>query len=175
MGETMLSLNRVRRPVAETQNQKGESPVKLKTGGRVPPFRVKSALSEGFWANLKDFLTERPVKLPPTATRSPLTEDHFGGGFWDNLKDSLKPLPLSAKRAVHSRMEVEGKPWYRSFWENLRDTIAPPKLPPIKITSKPVKVRDIWSRDENFGRAQALSLTVHAGLAVLLIVPLLHP
>jgi len=174
MGETMLSLGRVLRTVSDSQNQKGESPVKLAAGDCVPTFRVKSALSEGFWANLKDFLTERPVKLPPTATRSTLTEDHFGGGFWDNLKDSLKPLPPSAKRAVHSRMEVAWKPWYRSYWENLRDTISPPRLPPIKITSKPVKVRDIWSRNENFGRAQALSLTVHAGLAVLLIVPILH-
>jgi TonB family protein len=69
-------------------------------------------------------------------------------------------------------MAVEWKPWYQAFWENLRDTIAPPKLPPLKLTSKPVQVRDIWSRNEQIRRTQALSFTVHALIVILLVVPL---
>ena len=30
-------------------------------------------------------------------------------------------------------------PWYRSIVENLRDLIHPEKLPPLELTSKPVK------------------------------------
>jgi len=173
MGETTLSLGRVLRPVVDSQKQRPKPPINLGPGGRVPTFRVKTALSQSFWSNLKEFLTERPVKLPPTATKGSLGEDEFGSGFTENLKEWFRPLPASAKH-MHSRMEVEWKGWFRTFWENLRDTIAPPKLPPVKLTSKPVRVRDIWSRDENFKRAQALSLVVHAGIAILLIVPLLH-
>ena len=173
MGETSLNLGRVLQTVEDSHKQKLQPRMNLGPGGRVPTFRVKTALSQSFWSNLRDFLAERPVKLPPSATKGSLGEDQFGSGFVENLKEWFRPLPASAKH-LHSRMEVEWKPWYRSFWENLRDTIAPPKLPPVKITSKPVKVRDIWSRDENFKRAQALSLVVHAGIAVLLIVPLLH-
>ncbi len=130
--------------------------------------------SKGFFANLKDFFTERPVKLPPSAGGSAFTERGFGGSFFGNLREWLRPLPPSARRPAHSRMEVEWKSWHHSLWENLRDAIAPPKLPPLKVTSKPVKVRDIWSRNENFGRAQGLSLAFHAALAALMVIPLFH-
>jgi len=142
----------------------------------VPRFVIEQEpWSKGFFSAIKDFLTERPVKLPRTPTRqSVFTEDTFGGGFIENLKEWLRPLPPYARQAARSRMEVDWKPWYRAFWENLRDAVAPPKLPPLKVTSQPVKVRDIWSRDEQFRRAQAISLTVHAGLAALLIVPLMR-
>ncbi len=69
-------------------------------------------------------------------------------------------------------MTVEWLPWYRSFYQNLKDTISPPKLPPLKVTSQPVKVRSIWSRDEAFGPSQIAALAVHIGLIVLLVVPI---
>ena len=80
--------------------------------------------SNGFFANLKDFLTERPVKLPPSATKTALREEQFGGSLWENFREWLRPLPPSLRHGAHSRMEVEWKPWYRVFWENLRDAIA---------------------------------------------------
>ncbi len=142
---------------------------------RTPRFTLEQQRwSKGFFSNLKDFLTERPLKVTRSAGGGAFAEDEFGGGFFENLKEWLRPLPRSARQAALSRMEVEWKPWYRAFWENLRDAISPPKLPPIKVTSQPVKVRDIWSRDENLGRAQGLSLAVHALLVVLLIVPIYH-
>ncbi len=132
--------------------------------------------SQNFFSSLKDFLTEPPVKLPrnPASSGGAFTEEHFGGGFVENMKEWLRPLPAFARQGAHSPMEIEWKPWYRAFWENLRDAIAPPKLPPLKVTSQPVKVRDIWSRNEKFRRAQGLSLALHAVLAMLLIVPLIH-
>ncbi len=145
-------------------------------GTYTPRFMVRQeSWSKSFFSSLKDFLTERPVKLPRGAKAGAfITEESFGGGFWENLGEWFRPMPRSARRGTHSRMEIEWKSWHHSFWENLRDAIAPRKLPPLKVTSQPVKVRDIWSRDENFGKAQALSITVHAAAVVLLVVPLVH-
>jgi TonB family protein len=128
--------------------------------------------SKAFFSSLRDFLTERPIKMPPGNVEGAFTPEAFGGGFLDNLKEWFRPLPRQARRPLHSRMEVEWKPWYRVFWEDLRDAIAPPKLPPLKVTSQPVKVRDIWSKNEQFPRAQALSITLHVAAAALLFVPL---
>ena len=140
---------------------------------RVPTFTVNfKTLSGGFFSNLKDYLTERPVKLSPNARGEAFTVVQYGGSFTENLKEWFRPLPKALRHRTHSRLEVEWKPWYRQFLENLRDALAPPKLPPLKVTSKPVKVRDIWSKDEQFGRAQGLSLAVHALIAALLVVPL---
>src|SRR5262249_13786974 len=48
---------------------------------------------------------------------------------------------------------------------------SPPKPVPLPPGIKPVKVKDIWSKDENFGWTQVISIGIHAGLMVLLIVP----
>ncbi len=142
---------------------------------KTPQFAVeRQPWAKGFFSSLRDFLTERPMKAPRNIKVGAFIADRFGDGLGENLKEFLRPLPKSVQHAAHSRMEVEWKPWYRTFWENLRDRIAPRKLPPLKVTSQPVKVRDIWSKDENLRRAQALSLVVHAGIAALLIVPLIY-
>jgi len=112
--------------------------------------------------------------MPRGSVEGAFRPESFGGGFSENLKEWFRPLPRFARGGARSRMEVEWKPWYRVFWENLRDAIAPPKLPPLKVTSQPVKVRDIWSKDERLRQAQAVSFTVHAAVAVLLLVPLAH-
>ena len=117
-------------------------------------------------SNLKDFLTERPVKLRPgqeTAFNMP----GFGDSLRENLGEFFKPTP----RAVRSRLLVG---WDENgFWQNLRDALFPKKLPPLQVTSKPVPVKDIWSKDTQFTRVQALSVTAHVALLVLIIVPLL--
>ncbi len=146
---------------------------------KVPRFTVaQDSWLKGFFSSLRDFLTERPVKVPlassAPAFTSALTEGEFGGGFFENLKEWFRPLPKSARQAATTRMEVAWKPWYREFWQNVRDAIAPPKLPALKVTSKPVQVREIWSKNEGFRRAQALSITIHALIAALLVVPIIH-
>ncbi len=142
---------------------------------RVPDFLIKrEPWSKVFFSSLKNFLTERPVKLPRNASGAVFTAPGFGAGFLENLKEWWRPAPRLAGRASGGGLLVTWKPGYRQFWENLRDAIAPPKLPALRLTSKPVKVRDIWAPNEQFKRAQAVSMTFHALLAVLVAVPFIH-
>jgi len=138
-----------------------------------PGFIVdQESWARGFFSRMKSYLSERPAKVPNTAPRgnvfTTVVGTGFGGDFVENLKDFFRSSP-QARRPVNSTMLVETPPWYKLFWQNLRDTVAPPKLPPLKVTSKPVKVREIWSKNEQFQKTQAISLTVHALLVMLLI------
>ena len=69
-------------------------------------------------------------------------------------------------------MMVDWQPGYRVFWRNLRDLISPPKLPPLKLTSKPVPVRPLWAKREEFSVAQGVSIGVHALVLLLILVPI---
>jgi TonB family protein len=131
-------------------------------------------LSEGFFANVKEFLTERPVKVVHGSEPSVFTPEGFGTGFIANLKEYFAGGPKVARGAAPSRLAIDWQAGHRTFWQNLRDAISPPKLPPLKVTSKPVQVKEIWSRDKAFGPSQGISLAVHIALIVLLVVPLIH-
>src|ERR1035437_971186 len=54
----------------------------------------------------------------------------------------------------------------QSLWEsligNIRETFFPEKLPPLQLTSRPVKVRDIWGGYSYKKQGATLSLVVHA-------------
>ena len=128
-------------------------------------------LSRGFISNLRDFLTERPIKVSKSKPGDVFTVDEYGGGVGENFKEWFKPTP----RAVPSRMTVERQPGFKLFWQNLRDLISPPKLPPLQVTSKPVKVKEIWSKDKAFGPSQGIALAVHVGLTLLVLSPWLYP
>jgi len=125
-------------------------------------------LSRGFLSNLKDFLAERPIKIPKNGKPAVFTPEGFGTGIGENFKEWFKPTP----KAVSSRMTVDWQPPYKVLWQNIRDLISPPKLPPLKVTSQPVKVRDIWTKDKAFGPAQAIALAVHIGITLLVFFPL---
>ncbi len=140
---------------------------------RVPSFTVNThQISGGFWSNLRDFLTERPVKVPPAKLGAAFTPAEFGSGFLDNLKEWFRPAPRIRMAPGVSPLDEKWKPEFPSVWQNLRDLFAPPRQAPLKVTSKPVKVKEIWSKDENFGWTQAISLGVHVALVVLLVVPI---
>jgi protein TonB len=87
-----------------------------------------------------------------------------------NLESSGVQLPAgpAPEFSPHPRLIAQG------FWRNLRDAIAPPQLPPLKVSSKPVAVRPLFAKDRLFGRSQAVSLGLHALLAVLILVPIAH-
>jgi periplasmic protein TonB len=139
----------------------------LQLGRFHSPARESSLKS--LWSNLKDFLTERPVKMRP-GTPSAFAMPHFGGGLRENVKELFHASP---KGAVNSDLLVN---WSAQigFWQNLRDLISPPKLPPLQTTSKPVPVKEIWSKNEQFSRMQAISVGVHAlVIALVVLVPLL--
>ena len=135
--------------------------------GRLPSPAQKNRLS-GFSSNLKDFLTERPGKL--RGKQTVLTSAHFGAGLSENLKEFFRP---AVRGKVNSDLLVNWNAGFGGFWKNLSDLISPPKLPPLKTTSQPVAVPEIWSKNTQFTRVQALSIAFHVLVLVLIIVPLL--
>jgi periplasmic protein TonB len=129
----------------------------------------KNVVSDGFLSNLKQFFTERPVKVngPVNSTLMPPS---YGGGFADNLKEFFSSGPVP-KGPVNSRLAVSWGSSFGGFGYRLKEFFSPTKLPPLQVTSKPIKVKDIWSKDENFGWTQILSIGLHAGIMALLIIP----
>jgi len=132
-------------------------------------FRSPHAQSglKGFFSNLRDFLVERPAKIregAPTAFSS----TGFGTSFKENWKEFWRPAPKGRVRSDLLVNWTEG-----GFWQNLKDLISPPKLPPLKTTSEAVDVPEIWSKNPQFTRVQALSVAIHAVVIVLLVVPFL--
>ncbi|HTK94510.1 MAG TPA: energy transducer TonB [Terriglobales bacterium] len=55
---------------------------------------------------------------------------------------------------------VEQSTW-TSLKNNLRDVFFPEKLPPLKLTSRPVKVRDIWGQSSHKKSAVTSSVMIH--------------
>jgi periplasmic protein TonB len=135
--------------------------------GRLPSPAQKGRL-KGFSSNLRDFLVERPARI--RGKKTVLTSAQFGAGLSENLKEFFRPAP---RGAVNSDLLVNWNAEFGGFWKNLRDLISPPKLAPLKTTSQPVAVPEIWSKNTQFTRVQALSIAFHVLVLVLIIVPLL--
>ena len=124
-----------------------------------------------FWDNLKQFLTERPVKVTERAD-APFTRTSFGTGIGDNLKEFLSSRPVP-KGPLNSRLAVNWGANFGGFFYRVKEFFSPTKLPPLQVTSKPVRVKDIWSKDEAFGWTQAISIAAHASVfALVILVPL---
>ncbi|NDQ58848.1 MAG: energy transducer TonB [Acidipila sp.] len=153
-----------------------ETPARQQAKLKTPTFIVNhEAWSTGFFRRIKEFLTERPVKVPaPTPGSLPLVPEEFRSSFADNFREFFQPTPRALQGPVDSRFLTERKSGVSIFLQNVRDLISPPKLPPLKITSKPIPVRDIWSKDEVYTRAQSLSVLAHVLVGLLLIIPFIH-
>ena len=137
----------------------------------VPRFgRPRILVPDDFWSNLKQFLTERPIKVRERKD-APFTQTSFGAGFFGNLAESLRSTP-GGNRPVNSRLAVSWGVGFGSFGTRIKEFFSPPKQPPLPPGIKPVKVKDIWSKDENFGSSQALAILVHALVIALLVVPI---
>jgi len=144
--------------IAPKWSDPGTPPTKvvLPAGSSAPRLTgSQKPLSHGFISNLKDFLAERPVNVPKGVKGTVFTPEGFGTGVGENFKEWFKPTP----KAVSSRMTVDWQPTSKVLWQNIRDLISPPKLPPLNVTSKPVKVREIWTKDKAFGPSR-LALVV---------------
>jgi periplasmic protein TonB len=134
---------------------------------------LRVGILQSFFSNLKDFLTERPLKMRG-GSEDPFHEIHFGAGVGDNLKEWFTRTPVGTRKNPHSPMLVDVLPWYASFWRNVRDTVAPPKLPPLNVSSKPIPVPEIWSKNPQARQIKAVSVAVHVALGILIVVPLFH-
>jgi TonB family protein len=58
---------------------------------------------------------------------------------------------------------------WRSLTSNVRAALFPEKLPPLELTSKPVKVREIWGEDSYKKESAGVSLVVHVAMVAGLI------
>ena len=136
----------------------------------LPEFGTPAHLMpDDFWSNLKQFLTERPVKITERKD-VPFTRNTFGTGTIDNLRFFFSS-PAARKGPVNKRLEVDWGGSFGSFTERLKDFFNPPKPAPLPAGIQAVKVKDIWSKDENFGWTQLVAFAVHAGVVALLVTP----
>jgi len=123
-----------------------------------------------FWSNLKQFLLERPVKIIERKD-APFTRNSFGSGLGENLKFFLSG-PKARKGPINKRLEVDWGGNFGGFMGQLKEFFSPTRaVMPAGI--RPVQVKEIWSKDENFGWTQAIALAAHAVIIALLIVPFL--
>lgn len=136
----------------------------------LPDFGTPAVLMpDNFWSNLKQFLFERPVKITERSD-VPFHKNAFGSGLVENLKFYLS-APAAAKRPINKGLEVDWGGHFGSFKDRLREFFHPSKPAPLPPGIQPVKVKDIWSKDENFGWTQLIAFAVHAGIVALLVVP----
>jgi len=61
---------------------------------------------------------------------------------------------------------------FGGFGTRIRDFFSPPKQAPLPFAVKPIKVKDIWSKDENFGWSQVLAVGLHIAAIGLLVIPI---
>ena len=135
----------------------------------VPDFHAPARMMpNNFWSNVKQFLTERPVKIVERSD-VPFTKNSFGSGLSENLKFFLS-APKVGNRPVNKRLEVDWGGNFGGFIEQVKEFFSPTKVA-MPAGIKPVQVKDIWSKDENFGWTQAIAFAVHACIIALLVVP----
>lgn len=129
---------------------------------------VQESRLKTLWSNLHDFLVERPVKIRGGEELDVFSSSGFGTGVKENLQEFFKPAP---KGAVNSRLITNWNVGFSGFWQNVKDLVSPPKMPPMETTGEPVP--EIWTKNSQFTRVQALSLAVHVVVLALIIGPLL--
>jgi periplasmic protein TonB len=156
----------------------GNEPAVPVPASAVPGFTTpQRVVTDGFWSNLKQFLTEKPVKVRGDV-QSPLMPEEYGGGFGGNLKEffSSRPVP---KGPVNSRLAVNWGANFGGFGYRIKEFFSPSKQPPLPPGIQPVKVKEIWSKDENFGWSQLTAIGIHAVVIALVALPLIwkmeHP
>jgi TonB family protein len=86
-------------------------------------------------------------KLPPPPQYRPAYEG----------EDTLGPLVI---HSVH-------RPWYKTLQLSVRDLSEEKKLPPLRLTSKPVRVKSIWGAYDNKQKGVLSSLSTHVAVVAL--------
>ncbi len=102
---------------------------------------------------------------------APFTQTSFGTGIGDNLKDFFSSGP-APKGPVNSKLAVAWGSNFGGFGTRIREFFSPPKQSPLPFAVKPIRVKDIWSKDENFGTSQALAVGLPVAAIGLLLVPI---
>jgi TonB family protein len=161
----MLNLGTPHRPSGNPSESNAGVP-----SSAVPKFgRPAMLMPDDFWSNLKQFLFERPVKIRGDV-KSDLLPTQYGDGFWSNVSEffSSKPVPRGEFKSRLSDGGVEG---FGGFSSRLKEFFSPTRQAPLPFEVKPVKVKEIWSKDENFGWTQIISIGLHCALIAAIVIP----
>jgi TonB family protein len=92
--------------------------------------------------------------------------------LWSSLRGNLRAAMDRSKTPVNTqpgqgdvhllvRTSADDSLW-KSLTGNIRAAFFPEKLPPLQLTSKPVRVREIWGEDAYKKQSASVSLVVHA-------------
>jgi TonB family protein len=149
----------------------GSHPAVPVPSSAVPKFDAPAILiPDNFWSNLRQFLVERPIKVRERAD-APFTKTSFGMGVGSNLRDFFSSSP-AARGPVNSKLAVSWGSNFGGFGTRIREFFSPPKQAPLPFAVRPIKVKDIWSKDENFGWSQMLAVGLHIAAIGLLVIPI---
>ena len=144
---------------------------KAKAFGRDSPIGSLSSFNResrvtALLSNLRDFFVERPGKARP-GEDVVFSSAGFGSGMSDNFKEFFKAGP---RGAVNSALIPAWGTGFSGFWQNLREFVSPAKAARVPV-GEPVP--EIWSKNGQFSRVQALSVAIHVAALALIIGPLL--
>src|SRR5260370_40657889 len=85
--------------------------------------------------------------------------------------------PLASPRGDALFSEVFTSEW--SLWDSLKENVGsvlkPEQLPPLRMTSRPVRVREIWGESQHPKTAAFGSMMVHAAFFGLIAFALMRP
>jgi periplasmic protein TonB len=150
---------------------KGPEPPVAVPSSAVPKFDPPHILiPDNFWSNLRQFFIERPIKVRERSD-APFTKTSFGMGVGENLKDFFNSGPMP-KGPVNSKLVVAWGSNFGGFGTRIKEFFSPPKVAPLPFQVKPIKVKEIWSKDENFGWSQVIAVGLHIAVIALLVIPI---
>jgi periplasmic protein TonB len=122
---------------------------------------------KAFGSNVREFLTARPVKRRSSGETPFFADAGFGTGVRENLREFWKAGPRGADAPG---LLTNWKPEFGGFWQNLQEFVAPAKRPRVAPGEA---VPELWSKNTQFTRVQALSIAFHVAVLALIIGPLL--
>ena len=104
-----------------------------------------------------------PPKLPPLhLTSHPVKQEELDAAGDDSL------LLAPDDHLGHLLVEPNKGGWWGSLYKSVKDVISPRKLPPLQLTSQPVKVQDIWGLYGYNKRSWLSSAILHVSIVTLL-------
>ena len=121
------------------------------TGDTALESMLVESIHEPWYVSFKRQVAEllsKKEELPPLPTYRPLEEG----------EDDLAPRVIES---VHA-------PWFQTLKRNLQSLAEQRRLPALRLTSRPVRVRSIWGAYDNKQKGVLSSFAVHVTVVVLL-------
>lgn len=109
----------------------------------------------------------RPSSLIKESDAKVFSSAGFGAGVRENFKEMFK---AGARGPASAGLMRDRRIAFAGFWQNLRELVAGPRAPRVAAGEA---VPEIWSKNTQFTRVQALSVAIHVVALALLIGPLL--